>query len=71
MAVVRRLSLWLLVLPLLAQFADSGLLERWGLRFALPFTWGLLYSAAVIFLVSSAPGRPARSRWCKSTMMKE
>jgi hypothetical protein len=52
-AVVRRLSIWLLLLPLLARAAQSQPVAQLGPNITLPFTWGLLYSAALIFLLST------------------
>jgi hypothetical protein len=53
MAFIRRLSLWLLVLPLLAELLGSAAAKQLKLETQLPFSWGLLYLAAAIFLIST------------------
>lgn len=53
-AFIRRLSVWLLILPLLVRAGETNAAAHWQLGFKLPFTWGLLYCAAVLFLISTA-----------------
>jgi hypothetical protein len=52
-AAVRRLSLWLLVLPLLARLVNSKPVAKLGWNIDLPFTWGLLYVAGLMFVLST------------------
>jgi hypothetical protein len=52
-AFIKRLSLWLLVLPILAELLNSAAVKQLRLDVTLPFSWGLLYLAGVLFITST------------------
>lgn len=49
---VKALGIWFFVLPVAARILEAEFMRPWLAGVHLPFTWGLLYVAALLFFVS-------------------